>query len=382
MDLEYGCPFTGKRQEALAAFLAVQGLDYAQDIEFSVNLLEKGQLIATGSLAGDVLKCLAVDKLRQGEGLLAVVVTELRKEAFRRGLSNLLVFTRPANSLFFESLGFSLIASTKEACFLESRREGLQEYLRDLTAAGAALAKACKARDLSFSFRQKDLGKAPEDPWLQKEAKEADGQKAPGSREIGCIVANCNPFTLGHRYLAERAAALCDLLYLFILSEEKSLFSSSDRLALARAGTADLPNVLVWPTGPYQVSRATFPAYFLKDKSRIQSIGCRLDLTVFARRIAPVLGICRRFVGEEPLSAVTRAYNEEMKAFLPGCGIAVTELPRRQAEGRPISASRVRSLWQAGRLEELRPFVPKTTWEFLHQKAKEKNRLPDPAGSD
>ena len=113
------------------------------------------------------------------------VVTELRKEAFRRGLSNLLVFTRPANSLFFESLGFSLIASTKEACFLESRREGLQEYLRDLTAAGAALAKACKAPGPLLFLSAKGPGKSPGRPLAPKGSKgsgRSKGSRQPGNR--------------------------------------------------------------------------------------------------------------------------------------------------------------------------------------------------------
>ena len=352
MEIQYGRPFHGQALARLTSFLAAQGLSYAEDIEFTVNLLEGQRLIATGSLAGGVLKCLAVEKDRQGQGLMAVLVTELRREAFALGREELLVFTKPANSLLFESLGFSFIAATADVCLLESQPRGIERFAEKITRETAAK--------------------------LDGGGSGGGGTSADGSsgdpdtaKPIGCVIANADPFTKGHRHLVETAAGACRRLYLLILSEDRGLFSAADRLALARANTADLANVFVHPTGPYQVSQATFPEYFIRDKARLKEISCRLDLTIFAPRLAPALGVTRRFVGEEPLSAVTREYNEQMKAFLPGRGIAVTEVPRLQAAGGPISASRVRELWRAGRLEALAPFVPEATWLFLSRKAAE-----------
>ena len=56
---------------------------------------------------------------------------------------------------------------------------------------------------------------------------------------------NANPFTLGHRYLAEQAAARCDRLHLFVVESEKSRFPFAVRRTLVERGTADLPNVVV-----------------------------------------------------------------------------------------------------------------------------------------
>lgn len=355
MEIQYGRPFHGQALARLTSFLAAQGLSYAEDIEFTVNLLEGQRLIATGSLAGGMLKCLAVEKDRQGQGLMAVLVTELRREAFALGREELLVFTKPANSLLFESLGFSFIAATADVCLLESQPRGIERFAEKIAREAAA------KLDGGGSGGGGGGGAS------------ADGSSGdPGAaKPIGCVIANADPFTKGHRHLVETAAGACRRLYLLILSEDQGLFSAADRLALARANTADLANVFVHPTGPYQVSQATFPEYFIRDKARLKEISCRLDLTIFAQRLAPALGVTRRFVGEEPLSAVTREYNEQMKAFLPGRGIAVTEVPRLQAAGGPISASRVRELWRAGRLEALAPFVPETTWRFLSRKAAE-----------
>ena len=44
---------------------------------------------------------------------------------------------------------------------------------------------------------------------------------------IGSIVMNCNPFTLGHQYLIETAIKSCDYLYIFVVEEDKSIFSLS-----------------------------------------------------------------------------------------------------------------------------------------------------------
>lgn len=47
--------------------------------------------------------------------------------------------------------------------------------------------------------------------------------------KIGAIVMNCNPFTYGHQYLIETAARLVNLLYIFVVEEDKSIFPFSQR---------------------------------------------------------------------------------------------------------------------------------------------------------
>ena len=76
---------------------------------------------------------------------------------------------------------------------------------------------------------------------------------------------------------------------------------------------------------PNLISSATFPDYFIQNKSRKTDIQCRLDLQIFADHFAPAFGITCRYVGEEPLSQVTNQYNQALKAHLPGLGIRVVE---------------------------------------------------------
>jgi [citrate (pro-3S)-lyase] ligase len=163
----------------------------------------------------------------------------------------------------------------------------------------------------------------------------------------------------------ETAAKDSAIVHLFILSADKSRFSAADRMAMAKAGTADLPNVIVHPTGDYLISAATFPSYFIKDKVRAAGINCELDLTVFARCFAEPLGIVRRYVGTEPLDEVTRAYNSQMHAVLPALGVEVIEVPRLEKDGAAVSASRLRALLDGGRFDEIEKLAPPATAAFL-----------------
>jgi [citrate (pro-3S)-lyase] ligase len=94
-------------------------------------------------------------------------------------------------------------------------------------------------------------------------------------------------------------------------------------------------------------------------------VQCLLDIEVFAKHYAPHFGITCRFVGTEPLSPMTCRYNEALKAHLPELGIAVSEIPRLETEGAPISATAVRQALDEGK--DFRHLVPDTTYEYLMQ---------------
>jgi [citrate (pro-3S)-lyase] ligase len=224
----------------------------------------------------------------------------------------------------FSSLFFYPVAQTGEVLLMENRKDGIRSFLQELPA------ESCEGT-------------------------------------VGAAVMNCNPFTKGHRYLIETAAKACDRLYVFVLSEDRSAFSAADRLEMVRLGTADLPNVTVLPTGPYLISSATFPTYFLKEREKASTIQCRLDIEIFTKYFVPKFGIQTRFVGTEPLSQMTNQYNEALKRYLPEAGIQLKEVERLQQGGIPVSASAVRERMAAGDREALKQLVPQTTWEYLVQ---------------
>ncbi len=183
--------------------------------------------------------------------------------------------------------------------------------------------------------------------------------------KIGSIVMNCNPFTLGHRYLIEQAAASCDYLIIFVVQEDQSIFPFDDRLKLVDEGVADLKNVTVIPSGRFIISSLTFSEYFNKSEIQDRVVDSSMDVTLFAREIAPCLGIAVRFVGEEPYDKITKQYNDTMRAILPQHGIEFVEIPRKEWNGSPISASRVRSLLDDRNFQEISKIVPDTTLKYL-----------------
>ena len=134
--------------------------------------------------------------------------------------------------------------------------------------------------------------------------------------------------------------------------------------ALVIKGTAHLKNICYHDSGPYIISNATFPSYFQKDENAVIESHAMLDLTVFTQ-IAKVLGITRRYVGEEPTSLVTGIYNRIMSEKLPEQGIECIVVSRKTCEDTPISASNVRLALQNGDYDTLSKLVPQTTLDYF-----------------
>lgn len=318
-DIETGAPLCGARLLEIQAFLAQRGLTMEGAADFYVVLREEdGAIAATGCLEGRVLKYIAVAPSAEGTGAAATVVSELVSEAWREGIGHLFLYTKPENGRMFRSLGFYPVAQTDSVLMMEDKKDGIAKFLAAIP-------------------------------------------RREGAAPVGACVMNCNPFTNGHRYLVETAAKACGLLYVFVVSEDASLFPASVRLALVQKGTADLSNVIVAESRDYLVSRATFPTYFIKERADLAHVQTDLDLAIFTQRIAPALNITRRFVGTEPFCPVTRAYNARMKELLPQAGIELIEIERKDG----ISASKVRALMQAGDLAGVRALVPDTTYAYI-----------------
>ena len=278
-------------------------------------LTESGILLGCGSLGGKVIRQVAVSPNAEGQDICARIVSALVQESVKRGVLDPFLFTKPQNARLFRSLGFYLVAKTADMVMLCRQRDALVRFLASL-------------------------------PRWQEGV-------------IGCVVCHANPFTRGHLHLIATASAQCDHMLVFVVAEEGGPFPAADRLSLVREGTAHLPNVTICSGGDFIVSRSTFPAYFLRDEQS-EDARCDLDLTLFARHIAPALHITRRFVGEEPFSPTTAAYNRRMKEILPTYGVSVTEIPRLEN----ISATAVRRLLAEGRLADIQLLVPETTYAY------------------
>ena len=302
------------------ALLVQEGIERDENLDYTCAVCDEDyNVIATGSCFGNTLRCFAVDRFHQGEGLMNMVVTHLLEVQAGRGNMRLFLYTKPSASKFFGDLGFHEIARVPDRLvFMENRRNGFASYLS------------------SLSEYKRDAGRS------------------------AAIVMNANPFTLGHQYLAETAAGQCDTLHLFVISEDASLIPAAVRKDLVCKGVSHLNNVLLHDCGPYMISSATFPSYFLKDKATVIESQARLDLQLFVK-IASVLNISVRYVGEEPASQVTGIYNRVMAEALPAAGIDCRIIPRKELDGKPISASTVRQALQQNNMNLFRSLVPETT---------------------
>ena len=185
-------------------------------------------------------------------------------------------------------------------------------------------------------------------------------------KKCGCIVMNCNPFTNGHYYLIDKAKSQVDILFLFVLEEDKSFFRFKDRYDMVQGNTKHFDNVIVLKSGEFVISSLTFPEYFEKDRLQDAKIDTSKDIITFAQHIAPSLNISKRFVGEEPYDRITKQYNEQLKILLPRYGIELVEIPRCMNEtGEIISATKVRQCIDNKQTDLLLQYVPRYTYEVI-----------------
>lgn len=324
-------PGDRRSNEQIHTLLLAEGIRRDNNLDYTCGMLDENMnIIATGSCFGNTLRCMAVSSSHQGEGLMNQIVSHLVDVQFSRGNSHLFLYTKCNSAKFFGDLGFYEIARIEDQIvFMENRRDGFSSYLKRLL---------------------------------------SDSTKTASPKKTAALVMNANPFTLGHQYLVEKAAAENDLVHLFIVSEDKSLFPFAVRKRLVMEGTSHLNNICCHDSGPYIISNATFPSYFQKDEAAVIESHAMLDLTIFTQ-IAKTLQIGRRYVGEEPLSLVTGIYNQIMAKKLPEHGIDCVIVPRKTVTGSSdapvISASSVRQAIKEENFSLLASFLPPATLSYL-----------------
>jgi [citrate (pro-3S)-lyase] ligase len=331
--LDLNNPFDVK---LVTGFLLELGFEFdPADVESTMIVYNlKGELVGTGSHQGRILKYVAVSPKFRDTTAFALIVTYMTEKLLKI-YKHTFVFTRPENSVRFRGLGFSEIASSPPLfTLLEFGFESIftyQDYLKSL-------------------------------------------KKKTETTSIASIVVNCNPFTNGHLFLIEKAAAENELVYLFVVEEDLSAFPFAIRWELIKKGIAHLKNVLMVRGGMYIVSGSIFPAYFLKNEtvSDVMEKQAELDVRIFAEYVVPVLGIKKRYIGTENYCATTAAYNKAMKKILPSYGVEVIESMRKVAISGSsvlpdfISASKIRQAIKMDKLDDFKEFLPESTREFLY----------------
>ena len=383
MEIQTLNPATPRQRQRIEAFLKRNALRIDDMNYYAAMLDDDGEMIAGGGLKDDVIKCVAVVDAHKGEAIANTLVSHLISHANQEGYGCIKLFTKPKNRQLFESLSFRLLAEAPEAILMETGIGGISNTVEALK----------KIKEESEKYKEYNK-ECKED---NKECKEDNKECKEDSKECkeeektnlntttpqhlntsylntstpqhlnttpprgGVVVMNCNPFTLGHRYLIEQAAKQVERLYVMVVREDCSLFAYTERKAMVEQGVADIENVSVIDGSDYAISRATFPTYFLKRLDDAADTQMLLDLDLFRRHIAPALGATVRFVGTEPTDQLTRRYNQLMHEALKD----VREINRLEKDGNAVSASRVRKAMEEGDMNTIRQLVPPTTLPYI-----------------
>lgn len=387
MEIQTLNPTTPRQRQRIEAFLKRNGLRFDDMHYYAAVTDDDGEMIAGGGLKGNVIKCVAVDDAHKGEAIANTLISHLISHANEEGHSNVMLFTKPKNRQLFESLSFRLLAEAPEAVLMETGIGGINYMVEQLK----------KIKEESEKYKEynkeckEDSKECKENSEECKEEEKTNlNPSTPQHLNIstpqhlntttpqhlnpstpqplttttplrGVVVMNCNPFTLGHRYLIEQAAKQVERLFVMVVREDCSLFAYAERKAMVEQGVAHLENVTVIDGSEYAISQATFPTYFLKRLDDAADTQMLLDLDLFRRHIAPALGATVRFVGTEPTDRLTRRYNQLMHEVLAD----VRETARLEKKGNAVSASRVRKAMEQGDMSTIRQLVPPTTLPYI-----------------
>lgn len=357
MEIQTLNPTTPRQRQRIEAFLKRNGLRFDDMHYYAAVTDDDGEMIAGGGLKGNVIKCVAVDDAHKGEAIANTLISHLIAHANEEGYSNVMLFTKPKNRQLFESLSFRLLAEAPEAVLMETGIGGINnmvEQLKKIKEEG----EVCKENNQECRKEEKTNLNITTPQHLNPSTPQPLTTTTPLR---GVVVMNCNPFTLGHRYLIEQAAKQVERLFVMVVREDCSLFAYAERKAMVEQGVAHLENVTVIDGSEYAISQATFPTYFLKRLDDAADTQMLLDLDLFRRHIAPALGATVRFVGTEPTDRLTRRYNQLMHEVLAD----VRETARLEKEGNAVSASRVRKAMEQGDMSTIRQLVPPTTLPYI-----------------
>ena len=288
-----------EERDLLISFLEKHDFEYEYDITYSILVYDNDLLVATSSVANNVMKCFLVIKEYKNQNITNLMFSHLVNYLNQKNVFHYFVYTIPRNEQIFTSLNMKTVVMTMNTVLLEGGDE-ITNVLSN----------------------------------LKKEYSISDDKKS-------AVIINANPMTLGHLYLIETAAKESEEVLVFVVSEDLSSFPFDDRFEIIKKATTHLENVIVLPTLSYLVSAITFPKYFLKEDQLIEDEQTLVDVLVYKQYYEKIFNINLRYLGEEPYSFNTKKYNEVLKQYL---GNHIKIIRRKEVGSEIVSASLVRKL--------------------------------------
>ena len=314
-----------EEKDLIKEFLNKFDLKYADDINKSFYCLDDENIIGTISISDYIIKDLAVLDSYQGENVASMLINEAISYFRINNILNYQVFTKPIYENIFKSLGFKEIVRSDKVLMLEAGIYSIDDEIN----------KIKKVLELNFAPLE--------------------------NADLGCVVLNANPITNGHVYLIEEALKKSKNLVVFVVEEDKSVFSFKERLSLCYLATKRFNNVYVMPSSKYVVSSLTFPDYFLKDASVKAIQNAKIDALIFRDYFMKELHINKRYVGSEK-DEYMKIYNDSLKEVLDD---KLEIIERIKEDGDVVSAKRVRKLFEEQRFEEALKYCPNECYLVL-----------------
>jgi len=292
-----------------------------EDVTETIMIYDEDKLIGTGSIDHNIIKMIGVLPSYQGLNITSLIMTELTQRLYQKGIHKFFLYTQPKSINLFVNFDLNLVVQTPHMAMFENKLKPISEYLNQ----------------------------------LKKQIPNKHGSRA-------SLVMNCNPMTNGHLYLIEKASKENEDVLLFLVEENRSVFTFDIRFNIVKEAIKHLDNVILIPSGPYIISSITFPTYFLKSLSLASKVYMQLDATIFNQYFMPILEIDKRYVGHEPKDPMTHAYNQTMKEILKNKLVIIERITY---EENVISASYVRKLAIEKRFDDIKKIVPNSTYKFL-----------------
>lgn len=324
-----------QEKNQVSNFLEKFDLRYDNEVDTTIYIEDNNQIIGTVSKSNHIIKCLAVDPSYQSENLASKLVTKIIELLQSENIFYYQVFTKPIYENLFKSMGFQLLAKTEKILAMEGGHPDIHTAIHNLK------------NQIRMQYGE-DIFKT----------------------KIASIVMNANPFTNGHLHLIEQASKENDLVLVFILEEEKSLFSFKERFALAYSATRQYSNVMILPSTKYIISKDTFPNYFLKEVNIHAKEYAKIDVRIFKDYFMKELSIDNRYVGTET-DPLMKIYNDTLKEEL---GEKLIVVERLKDTDEVISASIVRKLILNNEVEESLKYLPRGTHFLVMSMAYDKTR--------
>ncbi|QVK21128.1 GNAT family N-acetyltransferase [Mycoplasmatota bacterium] len=303
---------------AVKDILESNNLSFDDDIDLTLIAVDK-EIIGTVSISGNIIKCLSVLEKHQGKGVATALVNKVIKYLETKDIYHYFAYSKEDNYDIFTGLGMKEVVTVDSITLFEGGVNNISDYLLDI-----------------------------------KEKYHLD-------KEYASIVMNLNPLTNGHLYLIEKASKENENVLVFVVEEDKSEFPFKFRYELCKRVAKRFSNVTVIPSTVYMISKATFSTYFIKDKGLINELFAKIDFEIFKKYFVKIFNIKKRYIGTEPICAVTNSYNKVMLSD----GFEVILVERKKLKDKYISASIVRELLKID-INLIKEYVPRETYEMLN----------------